>query len=59
MKNKDLWEEFSKLKDAIAKLDISIALIKIKGHSGNTFNELVDKLAKSESIKAKEGECND
>lgn len=59
VKNKDLWEEFSKLKDTIAKLDISIALIKIKGHSGNTFNELVDKLAKSESIKAKEGECND
>lgn len=59
VKNKDLWEEFSKLKDAITKLDISIVLIKIKGHSGNTFNELVDKLAKSESIKAKEGECDD
>ena len=27
----------------------------INGHAGNTFNELVDKLAKEESLKAKEG----
>ena len=53
VKNKDLWEEFSKLRAKARKLGVSITLNKIKGHSGNTFNELVDKLAKEESMKAK------
>ena len=53
VKNKDLWEQFSKLRAEANKLGISITLNKIKGHSGNTFNELVDKLAKEESMKAK------
>ena len=55
VKNKDLWEEFNELKTKADKLGICITLHKIKGHSGNTFNELVDKLARQESIKAKEG----
>ena len=53
VKNRDLWEEFSELKAKANKLNICITLIKIKGHAGNTFNELVDKLAKEESMKAK------
>lgn len=53
VKNRDLWEEFSKLRDEITTLGICITLNKIKGHSGNTFNELVDKLAKEESMKVK------
>lgn len=59
VKNKDLWEELNKLKCAAEALEISVTLHKIKGHSGNTFNELVDKLAKEESIKAKEGVWDD
>lgn len=55
VKNRDLWEEFSSAGHKLAELGISIVLIKIKGHAGNTFNELVDKLAKEESMKAKEG----
>lgn len=55
VKNRDLWEEFSKLKAKANKLGISITIHKIKGHAGNTFNELVDKLAKEESMKAKVG----
>ena len=55
VKNRDLWEEFSKLRKEARQLGILIDLIKVKGHSGNTFNELVDKLAKEESLKAKEG----
>ena len=55
VKNKDLWEEFNKLKREAEMLGICITINKIKGHSGNTFNALVDKLAKEESIKAKEG----
>ena len=62
VKNKDLWEEFNELRDKANKLGVSIIIHKIKGHSGNTFNELVDKLAKEESMKAKrikEGNRND
>lgn len=55
VKNRDLWEEFSKLRAQTIKLGVCITLNKIKGHSGNTFNELVDKLAKEESMKAKVG----
>lgn len=54
VKNRDLWERFIDLKHELACMDVSVALIKIKGHAGNTFNELVDKLAKEESMKAKE-----
>lgn len=53
VKNKDLWEEFSSLRAKANKLGICITLNKVKGHSGNTFNELVDKLAREESMKAK------
>lgn len=53
VKNRDLWEEFSELRTKANKLGISITLNKVKGHSGNTFNELVDKLAREESMKAK------
>lgn len=55
VKNKDLWEEFDALKTKAKMLGICVTLNKIKGHSGNTFNELVDKLARAESMKAKEG----
>lgn len=55
VKNRDFWEEFSVLRDKAHFLGINIKIIKIKGHAGNTFNELVDKLAKEESMKAKEG----
>ncbi len=59
VKNKDLWEEFNELRLKADTLGVCITLHKIKGHSGNTFNELVDKLAKEESIKAKEGAWDD
>ena len=59
VKNKDLWEEFDELRAKVNKLGIHITLNKVKGHSGNTFNELVDKLAREESMKAKEGSCHD
>ena len=55
VKNRDLWEELLLLKNKANSLGIYIRIIKIKGHAGNTFNELVDKLAKEESLKAKEG----
>ena len=53
VKNKDLWETFIELNNNIKALGITVLIIKIKGHSGHVFNELVDKIAKEQSIKAK------
>lgn len=53
VKNRDLWEELSELRMEANKLGVLVTIHKIKGHSGNTFNELVDKLAREESMKAK------
>lgn len=55
VKNRDLWEEFMVLSDKIKGAGIRVEIIKVKGHAGNTFNEMVDKLARQESMKAKEG----
>ena len=44
--NLDLWEEFEKVKDSK-----TIEFQWIKGHSGNKYNELVDKLALKEAKK--------
>lgn len=54
VKNRELWEELNELIDNINRKRIEVTFHKIKGHSGNMFNELVDKIAKEESIKAKE-----
>ena len=59
VKNRDLWEQFVILHDTIKSVGIDVKIIKIKGHTGNTFNELVDKMAKEESMKAKESACRD
>ena len=53
VKNRDLWEEFCLLNNKLIKQNISLSIVKIKGHSGNTFNELVDKVAKEETSQAK------
>lgn len=49
VKNKDLWCQILILQEALSDMNINIKFIKIKGHSGNTFNELVDKLAREQS----------
>lgn len=59
VKNRDLWEEYVALRDKVKAKGIYVNIIKIKGHVGNTFNELADKIAKEESNKAKEVESND
>ena len=49
--NKELWKELHNLleKDKCGK----IKFVKVKGHSGDTFNELADKVAKEEVEKIK------
>ena len=54
VKNRDLWEEFYKIRKDLINDKIEIKFVKIKGHSGNTFNEMVDKLAKEQVQIAKE-----
>ena len=53
VKNRDLWEEFYSIREKLRSIKISIVFIKVKGHSGNTFNEMVDKLAKQQTEVAK------
>ena len=53
VKNRDLWSQFLALEKAIEFAGIKLKIIKIKGHTGNTFNEMVDQLAKEETLKAK------
>ena len=52
IKNRDLWERIEFYISAFKVDKTNVSVIKVKGHAGNTFNELVDKLAKKESAKA-------
>ena len=53
IKNKDLWLEVYEAKKILIENSIKLRIIKIKGHTGNIYNELVDKLAKEKSKKKK------
>lgn len=59
VKNSDLWKKLYKL---ITSNDFeSIEFYKVKGHSGNHFNEMADALAKEEVQKVRQllnGTCN-
>lgn len=52
IKNRDLWERTSKYLRLIEDTGQKVTFVKVKGHAGNTFNEMVDKLAKEQSLKA-------
>lgn len=52
IKNRDLWEQANRYLVEVANAGQRVKFIKVKGHAGNTFNELVDKLAKEQSSKA-------
>lgn len=59
VKNRDLWEAFIELRKRLNSFGVMVEIFKVKGHSGDSFNELADGLAKEESEKAKEGFCDD
>jgi ribonuclease HI len=44
-KNLALWKEFDLQYERVFKLCSNISFIHVKGHAGNKYNELVDKLA--------------
>lgn len=48
-KNALLWSEFDKQYQRVKELCPDIKLVHIKGHAGNKYNEIVDKLAVSAS----------
>lgn len=53
VKNRDLWEEFYEVRKSLRRFGYTIEFIKVKGHSGDTFNEMVDKFARQQSEVAK------
>ena len=52
IKNKDLWLKIDKYLKNLRQKNVKVTIIKIKGHAGHTFNELVDKLAREQSLMA-------
>lgn len=58
IKNKDLWSEYIEYKEELVKHNIDTKIIKVKAHSGNAFNEYVDKLAKDEVLLARKEVLN-
>ena len=48
-KNKAMWEEFDKQYNRVKELCPDIRFVHVKGHAGNKYNEVVDKLAVSAS----------
>ena len=53
IKNKDLWLDYLKLRGKLLDNNIDLTIYKVKGHSGNTFNEYVDKIAKEQVLLAR------
>lgn len=45
VKNLEEWQKLLYLKELLEEQNCTINFIKVKGHSGNEYNEIVDKLA--------------
>ena len=51
VKNVELWKKLYNLKEQIEKLpSIKLVFNKVKGHNGNKYNEMVDKLASNAAM---------
>ena len=55
VKNRDLWRQTHALLIKAQEMGIRIVFKKVKGHAGNPLNELADKIAVSETERAKAG----
>lgn len=53
VKNHDLWVRLLKVLSDLEWLSIKVTFVKVKGHSGNELNELVDGMARKEVEKLK------
>jgi ribonuclease HI len=56
VKNRDLWQDFLRYLSYMHKDKMKVTFEKVKGHSGNSFNEMVDIAAKNEVYKIQRGE---
>lgn len=50
IKNKTLWQRMLLKMLILKKNNIKFTFKKVKGHSGNSYNEMVDKLAKEQAL---------
>lgn len=48
VKNKDLWDLLDSLLQEAKFVDLNVVFVKVKGHAGNSMNELADSLATGE-----------
>lgn len=48
VKNVDLWKALDKQIEELDFIDVKLKFVKVKGHNGNYFNEMADKIAKNE-----------
>lgn len=53
VKNKYLWETYFDLYHKLKGMGVCFNVIKVKGHSGDTYNEYIDGIAKREASKAR------
>lgn len=53
VKNSELWKQLVVLIRKAKSLGITVRFVKVKGHDGNLFNEIVDERARNESSIAK------
>lgn len=51
VKNQELWKKLLGYLNYAKANDLKIEFVKVKGHDGNTFNEMADKIAKEEVLK--------
>lgn len=53
VKNFDLWKRLLKTFEALEWLEVRVDFVKVAGHSGIEFNEIVDEAARKEVLNAK------
>ena len=53
VKNSDLWKRLLSYMETAQRADVTVKFVKVKGHDGNYFNEMVDEKAREESNIAK------
>lgn len=54
VKNTDLWTEYVIIRRKLHNKGVNIKLVKVKGHSGDTYNEYVDKVAREQVMVARQ-----
>lgn len=51
IKNVEIWQKLDEQLETLKFIEMEVVFTKIKGHNGNYFNEMVDKIAREEIIK--------